>query len=176
MLEELSDHILDIAMNSVRAGASNISISVVGQADTDLLSINIADDGKGMDKEMLESVSDPFYSTKAGKKIGLGVSLLKGATEICDGQFHMTSTPGTGTKVEAVFPIHHPDVPPLGNVKETMLLLCVTNPDIRFCFRYSLDGKEFKLDTKEINEILGGLPINNPEVVTFLTRYMDDRL
>jgi hypothetical protein len=176
VLEELSDHIMDIAMNSVRAGATNIFISIIARPDTQTLAISIADDGVGMDEEMLESVSDPFYTTKAGKRVGLGVSLLKGATEICDGEFHMKSTPGVGTEVEAVFPLQHPDVPPLGDFKETMLLLAVTNPDIRFCFRYSHDGKNFELDTKEINDILGGLPINHPEVMAFLRRYIDDRV
>jgi hypothetical protein len=176
VLEELSDHIMDIAMNSVRAGASNIFISIIARPDTQSLSVSIADDGMGMDEEMLESASDPFYTTKAGKKVGLGVSLLKGATEICEGEFHIKSTPGVGTEVEAVFPLHHPDVPPLGNFKETMLLLSITNPDIRFCFRYSFEGKNFEFDTKEIDDILGGLPINHPEVIAFLRRYIDERL
>jgi hypothetical protein len=176
VLEELSDHIMDIAMNSVRAGANNIFISVIGNPESNRLSIAIIDDGAGMDEETLKSVSDPFFSTKAGKNIGLGVSLLKGATEICDGEFHLASTPGVGTKIEAIFPLHHPDVPPLGNFKETMFLLCVANPDIRFSFCYSLNGKDFDLDTKEINNILEGLSINHPEVMSFLSRYMDERL
>jgi hypothetical protein len=175
VLEELSDHIMDIAMNSVRAGAANVFVSVTAQKDTQNLAIVISDDGVGMDEEMIESASDPFYTTKTGKSVGLGVSLLKGAAEICDGEFHMKSTPGVGTEVVAVFPLQHPDVPPLGNVKETMLLLAVTNPDIRFCFRYCHEGKNFEFDTKEINDILGGLPINHPEVMAFLRRSIDDR-
>jgi hypothetical protein len=176
VLAELSDHIMDIAMNSVRAGGRNISISIVAQPDTGTLSITIGDDGSGMDEETLRRVSDPFYSTKAGKAVGLGVSLLKGATEICDGEFHMKSEPGAGTEVEAVFPADHPDVPPLGNVKDTFLLLCITNPEVRFSFRFSADGKEFEMDTKQVNDILGGLPINHPEVVKFLSGYMEERL
>jgi hypothetical protein len=172
MLEELSDHIMDIAMNSVRAGSKNIWISVVTQPATDSLSISIVDDGSGMDEEAVKAVTDPFFSTKEGKSVGLGVPLLKGATEMCDGEFRLKSAPGKGTEIEALFPLENPDVPPLGNVKETIFLLCVTNPDVRFCFRSNLDGNEFVLDTKEINEILGELPINHPEVVTFLSRYI----
>jgi signal transduction histidine kinase len=85
VLAELSDHIMDIAMNSIRAGAQHISISVVALPRSGSLSIAIGDDGVGMDEETLRLVSDPFYSTKTGKEVGLGVSLLKGATEICDG-------------------------------------------------------------------------------------------
>ncbi len=174
MLEELADHIMDIVMNSVRAGARNVSVSVVARPDTGSLAITIADDGSGMGEEALRRVTDPFFSTKAGRQVGLGVSLLKGATEMCDGEFHMESAVGKGTVVKAVFPLDHPDVPPLGNVRETVLLLCVTNPGVHFSFRSELDGKEFSLDTKEINDVLGGLPINHPEVVSFLTRYIED--
>jgi signal transduction histidine kinase len=173
VLEELSDHIMDIAMNSVRAGAKNVFVSVVASAPQGTLSITIGDDGAGMGEEALKKVSDPFYSTKDGKKVGLGVSLLKGAAEMCGGEFRITSAPGKGTEIEALFSLDHPDVPPLGNVKETMLLLCVTNPEVRFSFRLRAEGKDFDLDTKEINDILGGLPINHPEVVTFLTRYIE---
>ncbi|HAR96565.1 MAG TPA: ATP-binding protein [Deltaproteobacteria bacterium] len=176
MLAELSDHVMDIAMNSVRAGARNISIAIIAQRDKGTLSVSIGDDGIGMDEETLRKVSDPFYSTKAGKTVGLGVSLLKGAAEICEGEFQMRSVPGQGTEVEAVFPIDHPDVPPLGNVKDTFLLLCVTNPEVRFSFRFSADGKDFEMDTKQVNDILGGLSISHPEVVTFLSNYLEEHL
>jgi len=176
VLAELSDHIMDIAMNSVRAGAQNISISVVALPSKGSLSIAIGDDGVGMDEETLKLVSDPFYSTKTGKEVGLGVSLLKGATEICDGEFYITSMPGKGTEVEATFPVDHPDVPPLGNLKDTFLLLCVTNPEVRFSFRFCTDGKDFRMDTKQINDILEGLPISDPEVVTFLSGYLEEQI
>jgi hypothetical protein len=174
MLEELSDHIMDIAMNSVRAGAKNIFISVNTEASTGILAIAITDDGVGMGEEALRSVSDPFYSTKEGKKVGLGVPLLKGAAEMCGGEFRLKSSPGQGTEIGVTFPLDNPDVPPLGDVRETFLLLCVSNPDVRFRFRSSMDGKDFELDTKEINNILDGLPINHPEVVSFLTRYIKE--
>jgi hypothetical protein len=175
VLEELSDHIMDITMNSVRAGALNISVSVIA-SDAGMLSISIADDGSGMGEEAMKMATDPFYSTKAGKKVGLGIPLLKGATEMCGGEFYLKSAPGVGTEIKAVFPLDHPDVPPLGNLKETILLLCVTNPDVRFSFRSRVDGKNFEMDTGEINDILGGLPINHPEVIAFLTRYLDEHL
>jgi hypothetical protein len=172
MLEELTDHIMDIAMNSVRAGSKNVHISVISRPAAGTLTISIVDDGSGMDADMVQSVTDPFFSTKEGKKVGLGVPLLKGAAETCGGAFHLKSAPGKGTEIEAVFPLDNPDVPPLGNVREAILLLCVTNPEVRFSYRSDIDGKDFEFDTREINDVLGGLPINHPEVVTFLTRYI----
>lgn len=173
MLEELSDHIMDIAMNSVRAGATHVSVSVLSDVVKDSLAIRISDDGGGMAADTLKNVVDPFYSTKAGKKVGLGVPLLKGAAEMCDGTFSIRSTPNKGTEIEVTFALDHPDLPPLGNVKETMFLLSVSNPEVRFSFRYDANGEEFLLDTGEIRDVLGGVPINHPEVVAYLRRYVD---
>jgi hypothetical protein len=174
VLEELSDHIMDIAMNSVRAGARHVSVSVLSDVARVRLTIAISDDGVGMAEDTLTYVVDPFYSTKVGKRVGLGIPLLKGAAEMCDGEFHIRSTPGEGTEIEATFVLDHPDLPPLGDVKETMFLLSVTNPEIRFSFRCEVDGKEFLLDTGEVSDVLGGVPLNHPEVVAYLRRYIEE--
>jgi Histidine kinase-, DNA gyrase B-, and HSP90-like ATPase len=172
MLEELSDHLMDIAMNSVRAGAKNVGISVVADKSRNVLTVTIVDDGKGMDENMVRSVTDPFFSTKPGKNVGLGIPLLKGAAEMCDGQFTLESKNGSGTRIRASFALDHPDLPPLGNVKETIFLLCVSNPDVRFRLLYRPDSEEFTFDTKEINDTLEGVPINHPEVIGFLKQYL----
>jgi len=172
LLEELSDHIMDIAINSVRAGAKHITISVIGDEEKNLLTITVGDDGAGMAKEVADNVQDPFYTTKEGKRVGLGVPLLKGASEMCGGSFQLRSMPGEGTLIEASFALDHPDLPPLGDVRETMLLLSVSNPDVRFSFSCVMAGKAFTLDTGEVAEALGGVPINHPEVIAFLRRYI----
>jgi hypothetical protein len=172
MLEELSDHLMDIAMNSVRAGAKNIGISIVADKSRNILTITAVDDGKGMDEEMVRSVTDPFFSTKPGRKVGLGIPLLKGAAEMCDGQFVLNSRDGAGTEIRASFTLDHPDLPPLGNVKETVFLLCVSNPGVRFRLRYRPDSEEFTFDTKEITDALESVPINHPEVIRFLKQYL----
>jgi len=64
----------------------------------------------------------------------------------------------------------------LGDMKETILLLCVSNPEVRFVFLYRDDGTEFALDTGEIRELLDGVPISHPEVIDFLERYLDEHL
>ena len=172
MLQELSDHVMDIAMNSVRAGAREIGISIVADKSRNLLTIAIADDGKGMDETTRINVTDPFFSTKPGKNVGLGIPLLKGAAEMCDGQFELESKPGIGTEIRAGFALDHPDLPPLGNVKETLFLLCVSNPEVRFRLDYRPDSEQFSFDTKELTDSLDGVPINHPEVIGFLKRYL----
>lgn len=176
MLERLTDHIMDIAMNSVRAGGRNVSIAVVSNKERNLLTITISDDGSGMTKDVVRAAMDPFFSTKEKKGIGLGIPLLQGAAEMCGGDFSLESSPGKGTTVRAAFALDHPDLPPLGDMKETILLLCVSNPEVRFTFRYHDDGKEFVLDTGEIHELLGEVPISHPEVIDFLERYLDEHL
>ena len=175
MLEELSDHLMDIAMNSVRAGARSIGISITADKSLNVLTVTIVDDGKGMDENVIRSVTDPFFSTKPGKMVGLGIPLLKGAAEMCDGHFVLESKNGAGTEIRASFALDHPDLPPLGNVKETIFLLCVSNPEVRFQLRYRPDSEEFTFDTKEISDRLEGVPINHPEVIGFLRRYLSER-
>jgi anti-sigma regulatory factor (Ser/Thr protein kinase) len=176
MLAELTDHIMDIAMNSVRAGSRNIAISVIAQEESNLLKITISDDGIGMSEDVVRVATDPFFSTKEGRKVGLGISLLKGATEMCGGDFSIESAPGKGTTVCATFALDHPDLPPLGDMKEAILLLCVSSPEVRFEFRYAVGEEEFHLDTNEILEVLEGVPINHPQVIGFLERYLDESL
>ncbi len=176
MLERLTDHIMDIAMNAVRAGGRNVSIAVVSKKERNLLTVTITDDGAGMTEDVARAAMDPFFSTKEKKRIGLGIPLLQGAAEMCGGDFSLESSPGKGTTVRATFALDHPDLPPLGNMKETILLLCVSNPEVRFIFHYQDDGKEFVLDTQEIHELLDGVPISHPEVIDFLERYLDEHL
>lgn len=176
MLAQLTDHIMDIAMNSVRAGSRSICISVIVEKGRNALTITISDDGKGMTKDVARAAEDPFFSTKKERKVGLGIPLLKGATEMCDGEFSLESEQGKGTTIRAAFALDHPDLPPMGDMKEAMLLLCVSNPEVRFVFRYRPNGEEFMLDTNEIREVLDGVPINHPEVVGFLKRYLNERL
>jgi hypothetical protein len=176
MLEVLADHIMDIAMNSVRAGSTCINISVVAEKEENLLTVTIADNGTGMAEDVVKAAQDPFFSTKREKKIGLGIPLLQGATQMCGGEFCLNSTPGQGTIIRATFALDHPDLPPMGNMKETILLLCVSNPEVRFVFRYRPDGADFTLDTDEIHEVLKEVPINHPQVIGFLEQYLDERL
>lgn len=84
---ELAAHILDIAENSVRAGAKLIKIDIEEDTAKDTLSIEIIDDGQGMKQEDMQKVLDPFYTTKTVRRVGLGLPLLADASqrsgEIC---------------------------------------------------------------------------------------------
>lgn len=175
-MDEISSHIMDIAMNAIAAKAKRIEISITVDPKKALLSLFFKDDGIGMDSAMIQKVQDPFFSTKTGKKVGLGIPLLKGTAETTGGHFSLTSEVGHGVEIHASFRLNHPDLPPLGKLKDTILVLVVGNPDVDFVFKCTLNEKEFVFDTTAMRAILGDVPLNDPEVVKFFINYLDEKL
>ena len=103
-MRELSLNVLDIVQNSITAKATLIKIELIEDINNDILKINIFDNGKGMTDEQIKSVTDPFYTTRTTRKIGLGIPLFKMAAEMSGGSFKIESTVGVGTKfIPAIF-------------------------------------------------------------------------
>lgn len=166
-------NILDVTENSVRAGASYIEIDVEADTEKDILEVTIRDNGCGMNEEQVQRVTDPFYTTRTTRKVGLGIPFFKQAAESTGGSFGIQSCEGEGTCVKAVFGLSHIDRMPLGDINSTIYTLVVFNESIDFHYRYAYDGKEFVLDTKEIKHILDGLSFQNAEVSGFIREYLD---
>ena len=103
MMTEISLNVLDVSENSTRAGASLVTILVTADTVHDKLTIVIADDGCGMTEEQVAHVTDPFFTTRTTRKVGLGIPFFKYAAESTGGSFHIESEPGKGTTVTAVF-------------------------------------------------------------------------
>jgi hypothetical protein len=160
-LEDLSLHILDIAENSTGACAKRIEILITRDAGKDLLRVEINDDGRGMDRETLSKVRDPFFTTK-GKKTGLGLPFLSQAAEQAGGEMSIASVPGKGTRVTATFQWSNVDRPPLGDMAGTLLTLIAGHPDLDFLYEEREGGRIFRFDTREIKNDLEGVPINTP--------------
>jgi hypothetical protein len=167
---ELSMHILDIVENSVAAGAKNVSISIGEYSDRDAFVVEIKDDGQGMDEEMLKKALDPFVTTKLGKKVGLGLSMLAEAARKADGDMSVESSPGGGTTVRATFGLTHVDRQPLGNMIETMITLIIGCPDVEFSYTHIKDGEEFTWNTGRIRDVFGDVIRSQPEVVDFIQK------
>ncbi len=174
MMTELSLNVLDVAQNSVKAGASLIGITVEADTENDRLTIVIEDNGCGMTEEQVKQVTDPFYTTRTTRKVGLGVPFFKLAAESAGGRFGIASEPGKGTKVTAEFRLSHIDRMPLGDMTETIHSLVTMNVDIDFLYVYRVDKREFTLDTREFREILGGVPFNMPEVSGYIRDYLSE--
>ena len=171
-MPEISLNILDVAENSVKAKASLIEISVEVNTAADTLTVIIKDDGCGMSDEQLAKVTDPFYTTRTTRKVGLGVPFFKLAALQSGGSFDITSKEGQGTTVTAVFGLTNIDRMPLGDMTSTIHTLVTFNEKNDFLYKYSIDDRTFKLDTREFREILGGVSFTEPDVSAYIKEYL----
>ena len=173
-MKELSLHILDIVQNSIAAKADSITVKIVEDLTTDKLIIEIIDDGCGMDKELVERIKDPFTTGRKTRRVGLGVPLLYEACTRCDGNLEIQSERGKGTKVIAWFKHSHIDRAPLGSMIGTILAIVMGNPEIDFVYIHNRGGKEFCFDTREIKQALGDVPINEPQVLSWIKEFLEE--
>lgn len=174
MLRELSLHILDIAENSVQAGAKTVEIEVLEDTKQDRLKILVKDDGRGMTEEKMERLSDPFITSRTTRKVGLGIPFLKAAAEACNGHLKIESAIGKGTELEVEFQRSHIDRMPLGDLAGTFLNLLVGYPDVNWIFNYQKDEKDFFLNDQEFKNELAGIPLSDATVLSFLRKTINE--
>lgn len=172
-MRDISLHILDIAENSIRAGAGLISISVKADDHRDELKVIIEDNGCGMDSEMLGKVKSPFATSRTTRNVGLGIPLFTASCENAGGSLEIASTPGIGTSLTATYKYSHIDRPPMGDIAETIYSLTLLNPQIDFVFFADKNGT-FMYDTREIKSALDGLPITHPDALKFLRLFLQE--
>ena len=178
-MKELSLNILDIAENSVKAGAALTEITICETSD--LLTLTIKDDGSGMSQETLLSVTNPFYTTRTTRKVGLGIPLLKLSAEQTGGSVEITSKiadekdPSHGTTVVATFYKNHIDFTPLGDVVSSVVTLIQGHPDRDFLFIHTSRKGEVRLDTRELREVLGEVPLDTFEVLIWIRDNLNEQ-
>lgn len=180
-MKELSLNILDISQNSITADASLVMIAI--DESNDILQISIKDDGKGMSEEFLQTVSDPFRTTRNTRKVGMGIPLFKLAAEQTGGALEITSKSkevfpeSHGTTISATFNKKHLDFTPLGDIISTIIILIQGNPRVDFLFRHQLPNQAtVKLDTREIREVLGeDVPLNSFEVLEWVRGSLEEQ-
>jgi signal transduction histidine kinase len=148
-MEDLSLHILDIAENSISGSARRIEIRIEEDAGSDMLTIEIKDDGKGMDEQTLQKALDPFFTTRTTRRVGLGLPLLAQAARQTNGKIKLTSKPGQGTTVKATFSLSHLDRQPMGDIQETIRTLVAGHPEIDFLYEYKTNDSIYHFDTRE---------------------------
>lgn len=91
-MKDLSLHVMDIAQNSITAGATLIKVSLI--CCDGFLVFRLSDNGNGMDEELLKTVTDPFTTTRETRKVGMGIPLLKLSAEMTGGSFKIESVKG----------------------------------------------------------------------------------
>ncbi|MFP4082302.1 MAG: ATP-binding protein [Candidatus Aminicenantes bacterium] len=169
-MEDLSLHILDIVENSVAAKADKVEITISENKKMDLLSIEISDNGIGMDQPITNKVFDPFFSTKTTRRFGLGLPLLLESAKAANGNLSLKSKKGQGTKIEAKFQHSHIDRKPLGDIGQTLITLVMGNPEIEFIYIHKKNGCKCRLDTRKIKSQLKDKPINSLEGIKILKK------
>jgi anti-sigma regulatory factor (Ser/Thr protein kinase) len=175
-MRDISMHILDIVTNSLEADANYVEIIVEEKVEEDVLNLIINDNGKGMDSEFIKQVTSPFVTSRKTRKVGLGLSLLKAASERSGGSLSIESEQGKGTSVKASFRYGHIDRPPLGKIADTILGLVISNPSADFMYKHSYNQRDFVLDTREIRKVLKEVSLDSPEVMGWLKDYLREGL
>lgn len=175
-MTELALHILDIAQNSIVAKASIIEIIINEDIENDLLTIKIVDNGNGMSEDKVKIATDPYFTSRTTRKVGMGLPLFKQATEDCNGTFILSSKIGTGTKVMATMQYSHIDRQPLGDLAGTIALLASSNPGIDFIYKHITNFGTYSFNTKEVKRELQDISITNPKVVKFIREMIQENL
>src|SRR5690606_6246837 len=172
-MKDLSDHLLDIVGNSIRAGASLVEVGLEVLVHQQALVLRIRDNGCGMSAEMVAKVTDPFVTSRTTRKVGLGLAFLKMNAEQTGGWLKVASEEGIGTLVEALFYQYHIDCVPTGDLKGSMALILSGNPNVDFVLSLKKGADNFEIKSADIKEVLGDVPINHPKVGRFLKDMMD---
>lgn len=175
-MRELALHVLDVAQNSLEADATRIKIAIHEDLEADRLTIQVADNGRGMEPELLERVLDPFVTTRTTRRLGMGLPLLAAAAERCDGELDIQSRVGQGTEVTAIFQHSHIDRAPLGDMQGTLMALILANPKIRLDYFHQLGQQRFAFSTTEIRKELGDVPLTYGPVIQWLREYLEENL
>ncbi|NCC73729.1 MAG: ATP-binding protein [Sphingobacteriia bacterium] len=175
-MKDIALHILDIIHNSIRAKASEVSLSITENPAQDDYILMISDNGNGIPADMLPQVTDPFTTSRKTRKVGMGLALLSQNAEQSGGNIEISSTPTSGTTVKCRFGFHHLDRLPAGDIPGVIVQLITAFPAIRFLYHHQTPSGSFKLDTCEIRETLGKIPVNDPEVRKFLFEMIAENL
>jgi anti-sigma regulatory factor (Ser/Thr protein kinase) len=175
-LEDLSLHILDIVENAIAAKARRIEVSVLEKPGEDRLTIEIKDDGFGMDEEVRQKALDPFFTTRTSRRVGLGLSFLAQAAQEARGKLEIESRPGDGTKVKATFQYGHIDRKPLGSMTETMVILILGNPDVDFHYTHVKGERSYTLKSEWMREKFHDQASVAPDAIQWLKKHLQEGL
>lgn len=175
-MKTISDHILDIVQNSVKAGANLIEIIVCEDKTSDIYAVEIKDNGRGMTPELVEKATSPFFTTRTTRKVGLGLSLLRQNAEMTGGNLTISSEPGKGTVIRAEFKLSHIDRPSMGDIAGVFMLLAIGHSGITFSYAHKTGDGNFSINTEEIAEMLDGIPLQTAKVRKAVVELIENNL
>lgn len=101
----LSQVLINIIKNSIESIDNKGKITINSKIKNNKYHLTIKDNGCGMNKDILEKIKEPFFTTKK-RGSGLGVSLIYEIIEAHDAKIDYDSECGKGTKVKLVFSMY----------------------------------------------------------------------
>ncbi|MFZ5940003.1 MAG: ATP-binding protein [Bacteroidota bacterium] len=167
-MKTIALNLLDVAANSFEAGASDVAVSMEVLEAENKLELEIRDNGRGMEPETLEKVTDPFYTTRSTRKVGLGLALIRQMAEATGGSLTISSVRGSGTTLRVSFGLRHPDCQPLGDLPGVVIMLAGRDRAVRFRFRAKTGKGVYNFDTAEVLEVLEINAIEGAELLSQL--------
>lgn len=165
-MKDIAFHITDVTENCIRAGATEMHIGL--RFEGAIFTLTIKDNGCGMSAETIRKATDPFYTTRTTRKVGLGLPFLIQNAEQSGGRVEIESEVGTGTEVKAIFDTSNIDCPPMGDLAGTLMIVITGNPQINTVLSIVSEKGEFEISTAELTEIMDGIPLGHPEVATMV--------
>lgn len=154
----ICDYFADAVQNAIEAGASRVDAAITEDGKT--VNIIIQDNGKGMNADVLKRVWDPFYTEPGkhtGRRVGLGLPLLRQMAEAAGGTVTLDSKSGQGTALTCSFAADHLDAPPLGDLAGTAMVLMNTDGDFDLSLTHTRKSKSYTVCRSELQEALGDL-------------------
>lgn len=179
-MREIALHLVDLAENSINANAKSVRIDVREDFRANRLTTIVEDDGDGMTEEVVRQVTDPFYTSRTTRNVGLGIPLLKASAEACGGELRITSAKGSGTRIEANFQHSHIDRMPLGDLPTTFTNLALGHPEVHWVFTYAFTPpykdkpRVFEFDDRPLKETVDGLPLTHPAVISYVRTTLEN--
>ncbi|MDN5347421.1 MAG: hypothetical protein PWP65_985 [Clostridia bacterium] len=175
-MEELSLHILDLIENALAAGAKSIEICINEDTGQDELRLEVRDNGRGLTPEASAGVMSPFYTSRTTRRVGLGLPLLKATAEACEGGISLESEAGRGTTVAAWMRLSSVDRPPLGDIGASLAAALARQDPPKLVYRHYRDGRQFRFSSKELEEELGVIPLQEGLVLNWLRQYINEQV
>jgi anti-sigma regulatory factor (Ser/Thr protein kinase) len=175
-MKNIALHILDLVQNSARAKAGKVVVSITEDPANELYTLTISDNGDGMAEEVAKKATDPFFTSRTTRKVGLGLPLIQQNAERTGGSFVINSIPGKGTRLTASFVFSHPDRLPMGEINDVLVLLAVGLPHLRLVYEHKTPSGSYSFDTEAVREIIGHIQDSNQEIRKFLKEMIAENL
>ena len=148
-MKEIALHMLDIAENSLDAGATRIKLGLE-LTSYGMLEFVVEDNGKGMNENILFRTADPFFTSRTTRRIGMGIPMLRQHAEQTGGNLEVLSKVGYGTRLKATFIADNPDIQPLGDIEGCWWLLAAMHKEIDIILECKTVHDGFIISSKQV--------------------------